>query len=129
VSSVDALFIFFNGRPPPPLHLQSMVGRNGLFSGYKSQRTKGHKGMGKDKKKPRTVRIKRQTRKKLGDRRREKIERNENQKHKEITEKKKHRGKNTGNKEQHREENQPHIYLHSFISKPKVTERKQERVW
>jgi len=42
--SVDALFIFFNGRPPPPLHLQLMVGRNGLFSGYKSQRTKGHKG-------------------------------------------------------------------------------------
>jgi len=46
---VNARFIFFNGCPPPPLHLQSMVGRNGfgrngLFSGYKSQRTKGHKG-------------------------------------------------------------------------------------
>ena len=26
-----------------------MVGRNGLFSGYKSQRTKGHKGGGKRK--------------------------------------------------------------------------------
>jgi len=35
---------FFNGRPPPPLHLQSMVGRKGLFCGYKSQRTKGHRG-------------------------------------------------------------------------------------
>jgi hypothetical protein len=43
---VDTLFIFCNGRPPLPslpLHLQSMVGRNGLFSGYKSQRTKGHR--------------------------------------------------------------------------------------
>ena len=43
---MDTLFIFFNGRPPLPslpLHLQSMVGRNGLFSGYKSQRTKGHR--------------------------------------------------------------------------------------
>ena len=29
-------------RPPPPLHLQSMV-ETALFSGYKSQRTKGHK--------------------------------------------------------------------------------------
>jgi len=42
--SVDTLLIFFNGHPPPPLHLQSMVGRNDLLSGYKSQRTKGHKG-------------------------------------------------------------------------------------
>ena len=48
--SVDALFIFFNRRPPPPLHLQSMVGRNGLFSGYKSQRTKGHRGAKRKKK-------------------------------------------------------------------------------
>jgi hypothetical protein len=40
---VDTLFVFFNGRPPLPLHLQSMVGRNGLCSGYKSQRTKGHR--------------------------------------------------------------------------------------
>jgi hypothetical protein len=47
---MEALFIFFNGRPPPPLHLQSMVGRNGLFSVYKSQRTKGHRGtVGKKK--------------------------------------------------------------------------------
>jgi len=47
---VDTLFVFFNGRPPLlslPLHLQSMVGRNGLFSGYKSQRTKGQKGLEK----------------------------------------------------------------------------------
>lgn len=29
--------------PPPPLHLQSMV-ETALLSGYKSQRTKGHKG-------------------------------------------------------------------------------------
>jgi len=29
-------------RPPPPLHLQSMD-ETALFSGYKSQRTKGHK--------------------------------------------------------------------------------------
>jgi len=44
---VDTLFVFFNGRSPLPslpLHLQSMVGRNGLCSGYKSQRTKGHRG-------------------------------------------------------------------------------------
>jgi len=44
---VDTLFVFFNGRPPLPslpLHLQSMVGRNGLCSGYKSQRTRGNQG-------------------------------------------------------------------------------------
>jgi hypothetical protein len=29
-------------RPPPPLHLQSMD-ETALFSGYKSQRPKGHK--------------------------------------------------------------------------------------
>jgi hypothetical protein len=34
-------------RPPPPLHLQSMD-ETALFSGYKSQRTKGHKGKKKD---------------------------------------------------------------------------------
>jgi len=49
---VDTLFVFFNERPPLsslPLHLQSMVGRNGLFSGYKSQRTKGHGKKKKDR--------------------------------------------------------------------------------
>jgi len=54
--SMDTLFIFFNGRPllpSLPLHLQSMVGRNGLFSGYKSQRTKG-RGEGKKRKNPKT---------------------------------------------------------------------------
>jgi len=54
-------------------------------------------------------------------RRREKIERSR--------EKKTTGGKNTGNKERHNDENQPHICLHPFISKPKVTERKHERVW
>jgi hypothetical protein len=36
---MDALFIFFNGYPPLP-----GVGKNELFSGYKSQRTKGQRG-------------------------------------------------------------------------------------
>jgi len=35
-------------RPPPPLHLQSMD-ETALFSGYKSQRTKGHKKEGEPK--------------------------------------------------------------------------------
>jgi len=34
-------------RPPPPLHLQSMD-ETALFSGYKSQRTKGHRKEKKD---------------------------------------------------------------------------------
>jgi hypothetical protein len=62
-------------------------------------------------------------------RRREKIERNENKKNREITGEKTMGGKNTGNKERHSDENQPHICLHPFISKPKVTEHKHERVW
>jgi hypothetical protein len=48
---VDTLFIFFNGRPPPPLHLQSMVGRNGLFSGYKSQPENERSQGGREEKK------------------------------------------------------------------------------
>jgi len=90
------------------------------FSNYRSQRRDAHR---RTEKKDTNDKEQKTQRRKKENRERASVRKEKGEKEK------KHRGKNTGNKERHREENQPHIRLHPFISKPKVIKRKQERVW